>query len=180
MTNATLTITSAGTWQLDPVHSSIGFEVSYLAGTFKGEFRKVDARLTVEDGRATLEGTADVTSVDVKDETLSAHLQSPDFFDAEREPTLQFVADDVRLDSEAVTAEGEITIKGVTKPVTVTGTVSGPLVDGYGRERIGLNLSAVIDRTDFGMNWNMPLPTGEPALGNEVTIVADVQFVKAA
>ena len=180
MANATLTSAPAGTWQLDPVHSSIRFEVPYLAGTFKGEFHKVDATLTAEGGRATLEGTADANSVDVKDENLSAHLQSPDFFDAERQPTLRFVADDVRLDSETVTAEGEISIKGVTKPVTVTGTVAGPLVDGYGRERIGLNLSAVVDRTDFGLNWNMPLPTGEPALGNEVTIVADVQFVKAA
>jgi polyisoprenoid-binding protein YceI len=180
MTSATLTIAPAGTWQLDPVHSSIRFEVPYLAGTFKGEFHKVDATLTAEGGRATLEGTADVASVDVKDENLSAHLQSPDFFDAERHPNLRFIADDVRLDAEPVTADGEISIKGVTKPVTVTGTVSSPLVDGYGRERIGLKLSAVVDRTDFDMNWNMPLPTGEPALGNEVTIVADVQFVKAA
>jgi polyisoprenoid-binding protein YceI len=180
MTDATLTIAPAGAWQLDPVHSSIRFEVSYLAGTFKGEFHKVDAKLTVEDGRATLEGTANVTSVDVKDETLSAHLQSPDFFDAEQHPKLRFTAEDVRLDAEAVTADGEITIKGVTKPVTVTGAVSAPMADPYGRERIGLNLSAVVDRTGFGLTWNMPLPTGEPALGNEVTIVADVQFVKAA
>src|SRR5919106_1143880 len=122
MANATLTSAPAGTWQLDPVHSSIRFEVPYLAGTFKGEFHKVDATLTAEGGRATLEGTADANSVDVKDENLSAHLQSPDFFDAERQPTLRFAADDVRLASETVTAEGEISIKGVTKPVTVTGT----------------------------------------------------------
>ena len=180
MTNAILTSAPAGTWQLDPVHSSIRFEVPYLAGAFKGEFRDVDATLTVEDGHATLEGTANVSSVDVKDENLAAHLQSPDFFDAERHPTLRFTADDMRLDGEAVTADGELTVKGVTKPVTVTGTISGPLADAYGGERIGLNLSTVVDRTDFGLNWNMPLPTGEPALGNEVTIVADVQFVRAA
>jgi polyisoprenoid-binding protein YceI len=180
MTNATLTSAPAGTWQLDPVHSSLRFEVPYLAGTFKGEFRQADAKLTVEYGRATLNGTAKVSSVDVKDENLAAHLQSPDFFDAERHPELRFAAEDLRLDGETVTVDGEITIKGVTKPVAVTGTISGPLADAYGGERIGLNLSTVVDRTDFGLNWNMPLPTGEPALGNEVTIVADVQFVKAA
>jgi polyisoprenoid-binding protein YceI len=179
MTNATLTSAPAGTWQLDPVHSSIRFEVPYLAGTFKGEFRQAHAQLIVDGDRASLEGTATVSSVDVKDENLAAHLQSPDFFDAERHPTLRFVADDVRLDGGAVSADGEITIRGVTKPVTVTGTVSGPLVDGYGRERTGLNLSAVIDRSDFDVDWNMPLPTGEPALANEVAVIADVQFVKA-
>jgi polyisoprenoid-binding protein YceI len=180
MTSTTLTSAPAGTWRLDPVHSSIRFEVPYLVGTFKGEFRQVDAQLSVDGDRASLEGTAAVSSVDVKDENLAAHLQSPDFFDAERHPQLRFAAADVQLDGVTVTVDGEITIKGATRPVTVTGTVAAPMVDGYGRERIGLNVLARVDRTDFGVDWNMPLPTGEPALGNEVTIVADVQFVKEA
>ena len=177
---STLTLAPAGTWQIDPVHSRIGFEVPYLAGTFKGEFRTVDATLAVDEDRASLVGTADATSVDVKDENLAAHLQSPDFFDVERHPELRFAAERIDLDDEHVTVSGELTIKGITRPVVVTGTVANPIVDAYGRDRIGLELRAGVDRTDFGLNWNIPLPTGEPALGNEVTIVADVQLVKAA
>jgi polyisoprenoid-binding protein YceI len=169
-----------GTWQLDPVHSSIGFEVPYLSGTFKGQFRDADAKLVVHDGKANLDGAARVASVDVKDENLSAHLQSPDFFDAERHPELHFSAPDIALDSETVSASGELTIKGVTKPVEVTGTVTPPLVDAYGRERIGLVLSTMVDRHDFGVSFKMPLPSGEQAIGDEVTVVAELYFVRAS
>jgi polyisoprenoid-binding protein YceI len=176
---STLTIAPTGTWSLDPVHSSVGFEVPYLAGNFKGEFNEIGAELAVDGERASLEGTAHVTSVDVKDENLAAHLQSPDFFDAERHPELRFTARDIRLDGDGkVSGDGDLTIKGVTKPVTVTGTVATPIADAYGNERIGLNLFASIDRTDFGVDWNQPLPSGEPSLANDVTIRADLQFVR--
>lgn len=179
MSTPTLTIAPAGTWALDSTHSRVGFEVPYLAGTFKGEFHDVAAELAVDGEQASLEGTARVASVDVKDENLSAHLQSPDFFDAERHPQLRFAAHEVGLDGAGrVSAPGELTIRGVTKPVTVTGTVTSPIVDGYGNERIGLTLTAGLDRTDFGVVWNQPLPNGQPSLANEVTIVADLQFVK--
>jgi polyisoprenoid-binding protein YceI len=170
----------AGTWELDPVHSSIGFEVPYLSGTFKGQFRDAQAKLVVHDGNANLDGVARVASVDVKDENLSAHLQSPDFFDAERYAELHFSAQDIALDSERVAASGELTIKGVTKPVEVTGTLTPPLVDAYGRERIGLVLSTEVNRHDFGVSFKMPLPSGEPAIGDEVTIVAELYFIKAS
>ncbi|HEV3478605.1 MAG TPA: YceI family protein [Gaiellaceae bacterium] len=174
------TIAPAGTWQLDPVHSRVDFEVPYLAGTFKGQFREISGELSVFDGHASIEGRAKVASVDVKDETLSAHLQSPDFFDAERHSFLTFTAREIALESERdVTVDGELTIKGVTQPVRVTGSVSHPLVDAYGRDRIGLTLSASVDRTEFGVSWNTPLPSGEQALADEVTISADLQFVKA-
>ena len=176
----TQTKVPAGTWNLDPVHSTVGFEVDYLAGTFRGQFRDVQVELDTADSGARIQGSAEVASVDVKDENLAAHLQSPDFFDAERFPTLRFVAEDVDLDSESVVVPGEITIKGVTKPVEVTGTLSEPMADAYGNERLGLKLSARVDRTDFGVDWNTPLPTGDPALANTVTILAELQLVKAA
>ena len=172
--------TLTGTWELDPVHSSVGFEVPYLVGTFKGQFREVEAKLVVADSQAILEGGAKVDSVDVKDENLAAHLQSPDFFDAERHPELRFTANDIDLDSEAVLARGELTIKGITKPAEVTGTLTAPLVDAYGNERIGLELSATVDRHDFDVSWNVPLPTGQPAVGDEVKIVTELYFVRAA
>lgn len=176
---STMTIAPAGTWSLDSVHSRVDFEVRYLAGTFKGEFHEIGAELTVEGERASLAGTAKVASVDVKDENLAAHLQSPDFLDAERYPELRFTAEDIRLDGDGkVSVDGELTIKGATKPVTVTGTVTAPMADPYGSERIGLNLTTSIDRTDFGVSWNNPLPSGEPSLANDVTILAELQFVK--
>jgi len=177
--NSTLTIAPAGTWNLDPVHSRVDFEVSYLAGTFKGHFNEIAAELTVDDDRAALEGTTKVASIDVNEENLSAHLQSPDFFDAEQYPELRFTAEDIRLDGDGqVSVDGDLTIKGVTRPVTVTGTVTAPMSDPYGTERIGLNLTTKVDRTNFGINWNNPLPSGEPSLANDVTILAELQFVK--
>ena len=164
-----------GTWHLDQVHSSIGFEVAYMGGAFRGQFREVDA--TLADARLT--GSAKVGSVDVKDENLAAHLQSPEFFDVERYPELRFVSTDVEGGDE-LTVRGEITIKGVTQPVALTGRATEPLTDAYGRERFGLTLTTKIDRTAFGLNWNLPLPSGEPALSNEVTLVAELFFVQEA
>ena len=164
-----------GTWHLDPVHSSIGFEVAYMGGAFRGQFREVDANL--EDARLT--GSAQVASVDVKDENLAAHLSSPEFFDVERYPELRFVSTEIE-GGEELTIRGEITIKGVTQPVELTGRATEPLTDAYGRERFGLRVETKVDRTAFGLNWNLPLPSGEPALSNEVTLVADLFFVQEA
>src|SRR5437763_7033120 len=179
MSTPILTVAPAGTWSLDPVHSRVDFEVRYLAGTFKGEFHEIGADLTVDTERASLEGRAKVASVGVKDENLSSHLRSPDFFDAERHPELRFAARDIRLDGDGkVSVDGELTIKGATLPVAVTGTVTAPMADPYGNDRIGRNLTTKIDRTDFGVDWNNPLPSGDPSLANEVTILAELQFVK--
>jgi polyisoprenoid-binding protein YceI len=164
-----------GTWQLDPVHSSIGFEIAYMGGTFRGQFRDVEA--TIADGDVT--GSAEVASVDVKDENLAAHLQSPEFFDVERYPELRFASTEID-GAEELTVRGEITIKGVTQPVELTGRATEPLNDAYGRERFGLTLETTVDRTAFGLSWNLPLPNGEPALSNDVTLVAELFFVKEA
>jgi polyisoprenoid-binding protein YceI len=118
--------------------------------------------------------------VDVKDENLSAHLQSPDFFDAERHPELNFESTGIDLSAGTATIAGELTIKGVTRPVELTGTIAEPLADPYGRERIGLRLETALDRTDFGLEWNAPLPSGEPALADEVRLAADLYFVREA
>jgi polyisoprenoid-binding protein YceI len=180
MSTITETPNLTGSWNLDPVHSSVGFEIAYLAGTFKGEFDEVAARLTVEADSGRLEGSAQVASVDVKDENLNAHLQSPDFFDAERHPELRFTADAIDLSGVDVATSGELTIKGATRPVEVTGTVAAPIVDAYGNDRIGLRLTATVDRAAFGVSWNTELPSGAPALADSVRIVADLQLVRSA
>ena len=169
-----------GTWNLDPVHSSVGFEVDYMVGAFRGQFRDVDAKLVVDGASARLTGAARVASVEVKDENLEAHLQSPDFFDAERHPELQFEASDIVRSGDEITVHGEITIKGVTKPVELTGTITDPITDPYERQRLGLRLETALDRTEFGLNWNVPLPDGKPALADEVRLTADLYFVQEA
>jgi polyisoprenoid-binding protein YceI len=166
------TITSSqqvptGTWSADPVHSNVSFEVAYAGtNTFRGSFR--DFTATLADG--TLEGSAKVASVDVKDDQLSGHLQTPDFFDAERFPEIAFRATD--LD------RGELTIKGVTRPVDLTGSVSEPNVDPFGRERVGIKLETTIDRNEFGVSWNAPNQGGGNYLGDQVKLVAELAFVK--
>ena len=165
-----------GTWSVDPVHSEIGFSIDYMAGTFRGSFSRFSA--AVEDGRIT--GSADVASVHVKDPNLETHLQGPEFFDAERHPQLTFESRDVRRSGDELTIDGEITIKGETRPVEIRGTISDPIDDPFGNTRFGLKLEATIDRTAFGVSWNNPLPSGEPALANDVRITADLQLVKAA
>jgi len=169
-----------GTWTLDPVHSTIGFEVEYLVGAFRGQFNDVDAKLAVDGAAAGLSGSARVASVEVKDENLEAHLQSPDFFDAERNPDLSFESIEIDRSGDAVTVGGEITIKGVTKPVELTGTIADPITDAHGNERIGLRLETTVDRTDFGVDWNVALPDGRPALADAVKLSAELYFVREA
>jgi polyisoprenoid-binding protein YceI len=175
ITDQTRTL-ATGTWNADPVHSELGFSIEYMAGTFRGTFSRFSVKL--EDG--VLSGSADVASIQVKDPSLEAHLQSPEFFDAERYPQLTFVSRELSREGNRLTIRGEITIKGHTEPVEITGTTSDPITDPWGNERFGLTLEAAVDRTDFDIRWNNPLPTGEPALASEVTIVAELQLVQAA
>jgi polyisoprenoid-binding protein YceI len=166
----------AGTWLLDKVHSSIRFAIDYMAGTFHGTFSDFDAAVT----NGVLNGSAKVASVQVKDENLAAHLQSPDFFDAPAHPELAFTCNQISRDGDRVTIDGEITIKGHTETAEITGEISDPIADPYGGERFGLTLQTTVDRDKFGISWNNPLPSGEPALSNEVTITAELQLSKQA
>jgi polyisoprenoid-binding protein YceI len=164
----------AGTWAVDKVHSNVAFAVDYMAGTFTGSFNDFDA--TVTDG--VVKGSAKVASVQVKDPNLEAHLQGPDFFDAERYPELTFESKSIDRDGDNLKIDGEITIKGHTEPVEITGVITEPFDDPYGGVRFGLKLETKVDRTKFGVSWNNPLPSGEPALSNEVTIIAELQLSK--
>jgi polyisoprenoid-binding protein YceI len=168
----------AGTWTADPVHSTVSFEVGYAGvSTFRGGFRDFGAIL---DGD-TLEGSAKVASVDVKDEQLSGHLQTPDFFDAERFPEIGFKATGLqRREDGSVDGTGELTIKGVTKPVTLTGRIAdAPATDPFGREKLGLTLETTVDRNDYGVTWNAPNQSGGNYLADDVKLVAELTLVRA-
>jgi polyisoprenoid-binding protein YceI len=179
-TTQTTTVLPVGTWNIDAVHSQVGFAVEYVVGTFRGSFSPVDAKLEVgEDGSATLSGKAPVSGVKVQDENLAAHLQAPDFFDAERAPEITFTSTDVRGSADALEIAGELQIRGASLPVTLTGTAGEQGVDAYGQSRFNLRLETAIDRTQFGIDWNNPLPNGEPSLANDVTLTAELYLVKA-
>jgi polyisoprenoid-binding protein YceI len=114
-----------GTWSADAIHSTVGFAVPYMAGTFQGSFSDFEARLS--DGA--LRGTAEVASVEVKDPNLTAHLRSPAFFDAERFPLLSFEANEVSRSGNDLTIAGELTLKGHTEPVEIKGRINDPAPD---------------------------------------------------
>lgn len=175
-TTAAHTTVPTGSWGLDPVHSSIGFAVGYSGiGTFRGTFEEFDAKLV--DGR--LEGIVQVASVKVDDENLAGHLQSPDFFDAEQHAELRFVSTSIERDGERVSIQGDLTLRGVTHPVEIAGSVTGPLENAYGQQRLGLDLEATVNRHDYGIAWNMELPGGGQALGDDVVITANLALVQA-
>jgi polyisoprenoid-binding protein YceI len=168
----------AGSWTADPVHSNVSFEVRYAGvNTFRGSFTDFAATLR----GSTLEGSAKVASVDVKDEQLNGHLQTPDFFDAERYPEITFTATELdRSEDGTVRGTGELTIKGVTQPITLEGTIAAePTTDPFGRERLGVNLQTTIDRTRYGVSWNMPNQSGGDYVANDVRLIAELALVRA-
>lgn len=170
------TLIPAGTWNLDPVHSSVGFAVTHSGVmTFRGSFKDVGATLVA--GR--LEGVVQVASVVVDDPNLAGHLQTPDFFDAEQHPRLRFVSSTIERDGDRVSIGGDLTLRGVTRPVEITGAISGPVTDGYGNQRLGLDLETTVNRRDYGIDWGADLPSGEPMLADDVVITADLALVQA-
>jgi polyisoprenoid-binding protein YceI len=150
-----------------------------VVATFRGRFEKLDATLTVgEDGTAQLSGTVDASSIEVKDENLTAHLASPDFFDTERYPEIAFNAKQLRRNGEELVVDGELTIKDQTHPVEARGTITDPHETLGGAIKIGVTLETVIDRTKFGLAWNAPLPKGGFALSDEVKLNVELELAQ--
>ena len=167
----------AATWQSDPIHSSVGFAVKHVVGTFRGSFNDFEATLSDADGSSNLSGRAKVESVRVKEENLYTHLLSPEFFDAEQHPEIIFESKQISRDGNKVTVSGELTIKGITKEVTARGEITGP-APGPDAERLGIDLETIVDRHDFGLDWQMDLPGGGKTLGDDVTLTVHVELVK--
>jgi polyisoprenoid-binding protein YceI len=165
----------AGTWNFAAAHSSADFAVKYVVSTFRGSIEDLTASL--QDG--VLTGSAKIASIKVKDDNLTGHLLAPDFFDAEQHPEISFRSTEISVDGENVTVDGELTLKGVTKPIQATGTLEGPAQDFMGNTRLGFTLDATIDRTDFGVSWNADLPSGGKALQDEVKLHVELEFHQA-
>jgi polyisoprenoid-binding protein YceI len=183
MSSATTEPVATGTWKIDTIHSHVGFAVKHMVvATFRGRFEEYEGQLVAgEDGTPRLEGSVEVDSIVVKDENLAGHLKSPDFFDSANHPQIRFSSKELRvLEDGKLEVEGELSIKGNTHLVTARGTISGPHVDIAGNDKLGVELEAVIDRREFGLDWNAPLPKGGFALDNDVKLVVELELVKEA
>ena len=177
MTTATTAL--SGSYAADPVHSSFGFAVRYQGvSLFRGTLSDVTASLI--EGR--LDGTAKVESISIRTpEQFRAHVLSAEFFDAENHPEVKFVSSDVELNEDGTAkVTGELTIKGITQPAVAAGTWTAPEADAFGGTRGHLNLEAVVDRTEFDINWNMALPSGGNVLANDVTLTVELSLLEQA
>jgi len=175
MSTATTTLPLAGTYKADPIHSSFGFAVKHMGvSTFRGTFSDVEATLAdgVLEGRAKVESISIVSPADFR-----AHVLGADFFDAGRHPEVVFRSTSVDLaDDGTATVRGELTIKGITREVVATGTWTPPAESPYGIEIAALELATELDRTQFGMTWNAPLPKGGNILDEKVTLTVHLEL----
>lgn len=170
----------AGTWRVDPIHSTASFEVEHLGfSLFRGGFESFDAVLSSdESGSLTLEGSADVSSLTVDEEALRNHLLSPDFFDVARHPQVRYRADGLDADGEVVTVTGELEIAGHSRPIEARGQLRGPIADLAGAQRVSLALEAVIDRHEYELGGPLDLPDGGKIIGDEVKLVVALELVQ--
>lgn len=170
----------AGVYAVDPKHSNVGFAVRHMGiATVRGSFQEFHGKIDASGDAPRLEGAVEVASITTGEEQRDGHLLSPEFFDAERNPQIRFhsTASEIAQDG-TIRLNGEITIKGVTKPIELVGTVSEGGTDPWGNERIGFEVETVIDRRDFELSWNQPLPGGGLLVANEVKLLVSVSAVK--
>jgi len=168
----------AGTWVLDPSHSEVSFSVRHMMiSKVRGTFAVKSATIIAPENplEARVEASVDVASVDTKDEGRDTHLRSADFFDAEQFPTLDFLSTGVRIEGGDFLVDGDLTIRGITKPVTFEVEFGGFGTDPWGNYKAGATATTVINREDFGLTWNAALETGGVLVGKDVTITLDLQ-----
>jgi polyisoprenoid-binding protein YceI len=168
-----------GSWRSDPVHSTVEFSVRHAVGTFRGSFREFEA-VVDGSGDPKLTGRVPVESVQVKDENLEAHLLSPEFFDKDQAPEIAFESTSITREGGELFVDGELTVRGVAKPVVARGTITDPIPGPDGNDRFGIELETKVDRHDYGLDWNMDLPNGSKMLGDEVTLSVHLELVKEA
>jgi polyisoprenoid-binding protein YceI len=174
----------AGTWKVDPAHSSVGFEVKHMMiSTVRGHFREFDGTLEAapdDPANSRARGSVKVASIDTANAERDEHLRSPDFFDADRYPEIRFASTRVaHVEGGTYAVWGELTIKDVTREVEITATVEGAGQDPWGNERVGIAIRGEIDRTEFGLQWQQKLASGGLLVGENVKVLADISAVRA-
>jgi polyisoprenoid-binding protein YceI len=173
---------SPGTWAIDPIHSSINFSVRHLVvGKIHGRFDQFSGVIAIaEDGSPSVSAEVDVNSIDTGNEQREAHIKAPDFFDATQFPTATFVSTAVQADGDDYVLDGDFTLKGVTRPVTLTLAFNG-VSPGMGRGEVaGFDASVVLSRKDFGVGGELPLDGGGTMVGDKVTITLAIEALRQA
>jgi len=173
----------AGTWALDPMHSEVTFSVKHLAiSKVRGTFERFTATIvTAEDPtKSTVDASIEIASVNTNQKERDNHLRTNDFFKADEFPNITFVSTNVVLDGDDITVVGDLSLRGVTKSVTLAGEFGGIVTDGYGQTKAGFTASTRINRHDFGVSWNAALEAGGFTLGDDVTINFELQFTLQA
>jgi polyisoprenoid-binding protein YceI len=172
----------AGTYNVDPSHSNVGFEVRHMGiATVRGSFKKFEGSVESSGGTLKLSGSVQVDTVDTGDENRDGHLKSPEFFDASQFPQITFSSTGTEAAGpNGIKLSGDITIKGVTKPIELVGQIGESSQDPWGNERVGFEVEGKVDRREFGLDWNQVLPNGNLLVANEVKIIVSVSAVKAA
>jgi len=173
------------TWNIDATHSQATFSVRHMMiATVKGQFNVLSGQLNIDEANPSnswVEAEVDAASVDTRDEKRDGHLRSPDFFDIEKYPKIIFKSTKVEhVGGSDYKISGDLTMHGVTKPVTFDGEYQGQLKDLYGLQRAGLTVKAAISRKDFGLTWNVALETGGALVGDKVNIEIDLAAVQQA
>ena len=182
MTAATSTALTAGTWAIDPVHSTIGFSVRHLmVSKVRGTFDTFSGAIVVaEDGTPSVTAEIAVDSINTRNEQRDAHVRSADFFNAEQYPTATFTSTGVRSNGDDYLVDGDFTLKGVTKPVTLELEFNG-VNPGMGHGEVaGFEASVVLNRKDFGIDIDLPMETGGAVVGDKVTLTFAIEAVKQA
>ena len=183
-TATSATLIPTGTWAVDPSHSTVGFSVKHLGiATVRGRFEEFEGTLEIGDDLSSARafGTAQVNSINTDEPGRDEHLRSADFFGAEANPELRFESTSVRqLDEDTFEIEGDLTMNGVTNPVTLTAVVEGTETDPWGNDRVGLEVTGRVNRTDWNMTFNQALGSGNLLVGEKVTLSLDISAVKQA
>lgn len=171
---------AVGTWKLDVPHTDIGFSVRHLmVSKVRGTFTRFSGTITTAEDPmdSSAEVTVDLSSIDTRDADRDAHLRSTDFFDAENNPTMTYKSRSLRLDGDDLVAVGDLTIKGVTRPVELTVEYQGTAQDPWGGTRLGLSARGEINRSDFGIAFNVPLEGGGVMVGDRIRLRIEVEAV---
>ena len=169
-----------GTWKLDPAHSELSFTVRHLmVSKVRGTFDTFDVTVVTPENPAdiSVEATIDVASANTKHEYRDQHLRTGDFFLVEEYPQATFRSTGISVDGDDFTLTGDLTLRGVTKPVTLKGEFGGLITDNYGNVKLGVSATTKINRLDFGVAWNSPLETGGVTLADDVTLNVELQLL---
>ena len=178
MSNATTSVIPAGTWAVDTSHSTVGFTVRHMmVSKVRGRFQDFTADIVIGEDplQSRVDATVQMASVDTNDESRDNHLRTNDFFDIESFPTMTFRTTSVEPDGDDFKLNGDLTIRGVTKPVTFDLEVGGVGKDPWGNTKAGFSATTTINRKDFGIEWNAALETGGVIVGDKVTIELDIE-----